>query len=333
MPARVWRNRQTIKGPSGATYAWHESTDSVSPGDLSLSRLTNSQAVLKYHTDAENIYALAKSEDLLTAILGGYYQGAMNKHYTPLQHPYLKGLFATEITSIKGIGQPSINAGTTTAASLPRPFASYDEIELTILFQTLPFFVDKGNLLSSSSNVDVNGQPWNPNWFSLESHVEARYTNASFGFYVFTGLDTANNGIYSNFPHTAASGVYVRRQIERIHITFHQVPGELAFDGGSDTNTANIFGSQYVGFVNSNDMLGYKAEELLLDSMDVIPRGDCLGNRRYYDFRAELIFDSIGWNNVLNPSNRPQRVVATLGGTGPIYQSYNFAVLFSHINP
>lgn len=347
MPARIWKNPQTQIGADGTTpFIWHETTESLSPNDFTLSRLTNSQSVMVYQTDAYNLHNQPNIDSFLTKVLGGYYGADVTKHIPPLQHPYLKGMFATNILSIRGKGEPILQTVVDQSRLTPTStFAAYDIVELQVLFQTLPYYVNKTSMHDSTGqtygiNVDANGQPWNPNWFSIESHTEARYTNGSFGFYRFApGPNPQDNIDYASpvsllnpIGYVAAQGIYVRRQVQRIHITFHQVPGELVF-GGSDLNTSFIHGLQYVGFVNANPMLGWSAGDILLDSIDVLPRGDFIGARRYYDVRAEMIADFNGWNNGINPSNNFQPVVATLGGNGPPFQSYNFATLFSAYNP
>ncbi len=306
MPARVWRDQQSLPSADGSSqYVWMESTDSIAPSDISLSRLSNSQGVLNYQTDAANLYTMNASpsaDDFYTSILGGYRAGDTATHKKPLKHPYFPGMWATNIVSIKQKGQP-------TKPTATPPYAKYDVAELSILFQTVPFYIDKD---------PIGG--FNPNWLSVESHTEAQWRSTAYGNYKFqaSGLQVAE-------------GFFVRRAVQKIHITIHQVPSELAFTDG-DVYSAKPWAAQHLGKVNYSEFMKCETGNLIFDSVDVLPRGDFPGKRRYYDLQMIFIYDTAGWNKALN-SDGTYLTVVTRDGSNPPFASVEFKDIFAHLNP
>jgi hypothetical protein len=291
-----------------------EMVDSISPTDSSLSRIGNSQSVIVYRTDASNLTDPQKNDELVTTILGGYLKSDLETHHKPLNHPYFKGMWATEIVSIKHKGKPDISSGTT------QPYATYDFVDITILFQTLPYYVDKNRVPNS------DGSGWNPNWISQETKASNSYVNAPLGMFFY------RDGEYAG--KSAALGAYIHKPSSAIHLTVHQVPAEKLFLQDDDKKTILIRGT--TGFVNQNIFLGCAVWTLMLDSIEVIPYGDAFGVRRYYDVRVSLLYNGWGWNSVLDMSNVPNVVLSkhidgSMGGT-PFLQG-SIDSVFAEWNP
>ena len=323
---------------AGGEIPWVEHVQNESPAGMQLSRLQNSQATVTYMTPAQTFYVAsgtngANRGKLYTTILGGYWQDGSGsgvaglRHQPPLRHPYVPGMWATEITDVTF--KKYQDEVTDTENGLHGSFAAYEVAFVTILYQTLPF----------SINRDVSGgSKFNPNWISIENHASNTYVNAAIGGYRWA------EGPWVNLP--TFTGLYIRKPEGRYQVTIHNVIQDLIFTGSGApwdslllrTPDVTLTGSSKTvvgspaGFCNSGAFMGCQAETLLLDSVDLLPVGDLGGASRYYDVRLQLLYNGWGWNRMLDPFNRLYKI-KSYGGGMPPYSTIDFDKMFDNFNP
>jgi len=321
---------------SGGSIPWVEHVQNESPAGMQLSRLQNSQATLTYMTSAKPFYVAsgttgANRGKLYTTILGGYYQESPGlaglKHQPPLRHPYVPGMWAVEISDITF--KKYQNEVEDVQNSLHGPFAAYEVAFVTILFQTLPW----------SLNRDVSGgSQFNPNWISIENHPSNTYVNAAVGGYRWA------EGPWINLP--TFTGLYIRKPEGKVQVTIHNVIQDLIFAGTGApwdslllrtpdvtlTGSASTVVGSPSGFVNQEAFMGCQPETLLLDAINLLPVGDLGGTSRYYDMQLQLLYNGWGWNRLLDPFNRLYKI-KSYGGGMPPYSTISFNKMFDNFNP
>lgn len=264
----------------------------------------NSATIMRFEVNSDALRDLGRRRILMESILGGYSITDGRKH-TPYRHPYALGCYAKDIVSIEHKG-----ANTRPSGGAPN-YLEYSVDIVTVSFESLPYEVDK-----------TGSGTFSYNWMEAEVRPAGSRVQSPLGWYIFT------EGTYTGWA--SLLGSFVSMPTGTLVLTLHQCEHNTVFSNG--TSLKPSFMSNF-GQVNSQAILGYAAESLLLAGAEIRPYHNMMGDR-LYDVR--LIFDvnDWTWNKSLDPGNTPRKInlLSSTSGIKP-FTTFGLGTLLTSMNP
>lgn len=288
--------------PAGKKIYFTEIAPEVSLRNARLSQQVNSAAHMAFAVNQDVFEDNTLCEIFTKSVLGGY-SALNNKKNKPMKHPFFKGLWAKDIISVT-----SMEAQDNTTNQY---WQNYNLCRVDISFESLSYPVDQAN--------GTGMFPYNPNWIEFKYTSGSNRVSTPVGWYRFEGgILPATFGTWKTQPYT------------NIQMTIYQCKRNPLFNVGDPTGIKPLYASN-VGQVNANAWGDCAAETLLLDSGEVQPWQDWLGNK-LYNVRLNLIYNEWGWNKTLTAAGNIERIVYFVGG-GPPFVSFPFSALVNSLNP
>jgi hypothetical protein len=259
-----------------------ERIDSISPGGGSFGIEGSASATMSYVVDGP-LGPTGKVDAFLQTVFpyasldntGKYVNRVM-----PMCHPYYRWLYASNISSIKGIGlkrtsnkmdKVLTNAGVS-YQKVPEYYGAYDKYEITLNFTPLPYFVLNDSAISTSnvvaykddgSQVTINAvkKEYMRN-VSYSTSVAAEYLTIKAGEYSFLSDDAEVNK--KGFPGFSGKTLVPKTVF---NMTWHMVPYNFVFP--TLNQSKNIYNA--LGRVNQNSFVGFEPGQLLFTGVESKP--------------------------------------------------------------
>ncbi len=320
----------------GTSIIWFGKTSpDEDPSDQRISSDQDSGAVMTWVTDWQNVINPATYATIVGTLLGGW-NGT--KKCFPLAHPYLGGLYAKDIISVRSICLDYEAAG----GAEPRQAlkqqwtGKYRVAEITVSYETFPYKV--GQTAPPGSTPEGAPAPvplYNPNWIEFRGRAASNRETAPLGVYVYDGT-----------PVPAMTGTYALQGMQYLTIRVHRVPEHHLFVGSPPTTPIVPYpkGSNIAGYVNAGVFLGYPDQSLFFDSMEYAGYGTGGDNSQTYIvdlhfiawFTGKIGSDLGGlgaWNKKLSLTGDSYIEVHNTNGDPPFPKSDFYANLLNIINP
>lgn len=239
-----------------------EKTDSISPASFGFS-IHGGKATLPLYVQSPTLDDL---QEAITQILGGLEStdpgdGRLQR-ILPMAHPMFPWLYASNISSCRGIGVP---IKTTAAAELETPplpfFALYPEYELTVDFTPRPYAVLADLTVPVKKNqywynaagaqqLSTFAQEWT-RFTDYQVHPQPETITAQQGTMQFA---TQSGGAPNTYPLDALIRKTIPNQL--IKMKWYQVPYRYV-------ESANSYLDSLAGSINQNAWYGWPAGSLL----------------------------------------------------------------------
>jgi len=292
--------------PAGKTIYFNELQPETSMRNARLSDHVGSAAQMSFIVNQEALEDTTLRIILTKSILGGYCT-LNSKKNAPYKHPYLPGMFAKDIIECV----PFETQDATTAQA----WGNYNLCKITISFESLNYPVNETNNLTLA--------PYNTNW------VEYKWTSSSNRVSIPTGWYRFTTGAFSPLP--SSYGTWLVAPYTNLQMTIYQCTRAMVFGLGADAYNLKIYGSQFVGLCNQSAFAGLAAESLLLDSIEVNPFQDWLGDK-YYNVRLNWIYNEKTWNKAPDPGGSWESIKYVLGAGKP-FETFLAAAFIQTLNP
>lgn len=244
---------------------------------------------------------------LYKSIIGGYDLNSSGTRWTPWACPYAPNCYATYMDA-----KPYIVNGTTSSGGK----VNYVIAVVDVHFESLPYTVASNRY---------------PNWTTVAVQATNYRVPYSFGTFVF------NAGSFTGKP--AIDGGYVNQGVQRVRMTFHQIPASAVFVPQGGAPQLILTTNPNLGTINSSAFLGYPEGTLLFnDSEAPVPIGSPVDAVQLYDYTINLMYtgvvdndgNPIGWNACLDPGGSWNQVQGIISGKPP-WTSSDFNTMLANI--
>lgn len=255
---------------------------STSPGGATFGVGGEASATMTYIVDGP-LGSSGKVGDFLNEVFPSSWMVNQShiQRFMPMAHPYYRWLYATNISSIKGIGlkrtdkkmEKVLTGGDKSYQKVPEYFGSYDKYEITVNFSTLPYLVIPDDQVTTIPVYDYykdNGDAATAENVKLESNrfvsfstsVVAEYLTVKTGQFKFLSDDPVVNE--KDFPGFGGKTLVPKTVL---NMTWHQVPYDFVFP--TLPQSENIYNG--LGRVNQWSFLGFGPGELLFTGTESKP--------------------------------------------------------------